>query len=78
MDLEKIRQICAEQLYEDEVFLSELRNKFGDEGGEKKFHELEKIIIEKVDDFKDYNDSEKILEEMGKFIRQLKDQTLEE
>lgn len=78
IDLEMIKQMSAERLSEDETFLSELREKFGDEVGEKKFLELENIIIEKVEDFKHLNDQEKILEEMGKFIRKLKDDVLSE
>ncbi len=78
IDLEMIKQMSAERLSEDEGFLSELREKFGDEEGQKKFLELENIIIEKVDDFKDLNDHDKIMEEMGKFIRKLKDDVLSE
>lgn len=78
IDLEMIKQMSAERLCEDEGFLSELREKFGDEEGQKKFLELENIIIEKVDDFKDLDDHDKIMEEMGKFIRKLKDDILSE
>ncbi|MCK4667734.1 tRNA (N6-threonylcarbamoyladenosine(37)-N6)-methyltransferase TrmO [Candidatus Dependentiae bacterium] len=78
IDLEMIKQMSAERLCEDEGFLSELREKLGDEGGQKKFLELENIIIEKVDDFKHLNDHDKIMEEMGIFIRKLKDDILSE
>ena len=73
VDIEKLKQLSADRLYEDEGFLSELRNKYGDEDGERKFKELETIIINKVDDFLYLDDEDKIMEEMYKFIRELKD-----
>ncbi|MDD3626308.1 MAG: hypothetical protein PHV06_03235 [bacterium] len=76
VDIEKLKQISAERLYEDEGFLSGLREKYGDEEGEKKFKELEAVIIKKVDDFIYLNDEDKIREAMDEFVHQLKEDTL--
>ena len=72
-NIERLKQMASEMLYEDEGFLVALREKFGNIEGEKVLKKLETKAINKVKDFLYLNDEEKILTELGKFIKKLKD-----
>lgn len=74
MDLEKIKQVSCEMLYDDETFFDELRKKYGNDNGQKKFHLLEKKIINEVDNLSRDNDENEISEKIAVFIRNLKKQ----
>lgn len=71
MEIEKIKQLASEMLYENETFLDELREKYGEKGMEI-LQSLERSILKKVEKIDTSLNDDKIRDEIYKMISELK------
>ncbi|MCD6578453.1 hypothetical protein J7L48_03180 [bacterium] len=75
MDIKKIKQLASEMLYENETFMDELREKYGEEGMNI-MQNLEKSILKKVEKIDTSLGDDRIRDEIYKILVVLKKKLL--